>query len=133
MTSQKKPLEPNLLDKREKLANKLAGIDDEIFDRIGFILNTIYDTFEKTLFNWYFYGASEGSVGDFGSNHNEDEVSGFVLDPPAVGRGWEIILDDGTEWTLNHGIFPTRWLYEDFEKELIEGKKKFEEKRKSRR
>jgi hypothetical protein len=42
------------------------------------------------------------------------------------------LLKDGSEWSYE-GLLPSRWLFEDFEDELIEGKQKFDEKEKLRK
>lgn len=114
-----------------KTVSQQAGVfEDQIVNRIDYIVKTIFKTFDQKLEYWYFYGAGEGEVGtlrinddyfsvitELGRNRNRDYDSQQMV----------ILLKDGSEWGFD-GSYPTRWLFEDFEKELIDGKKKFEEK-----
>lgn len=129
------PLTP-LLVKQWEIAEQQAGaLKEQIVDRIDYIIKTIFKAFDKKFDYWYFYGAGEGEVGPLIINSN----SFSVITELAKNRNGNydfnemvILLKDGSEWELNDSI-PSRWLFEDFEKELVDGKKKFEEKEAERK
>ena len=41
------------------------------------------------------------------------------------GNKMKFIAKDGTEWDLDDGNYPTRWLYEDFEEEYNNGRRRW--------
>lgn len=118
------------LVKQWKTVSLQAGaLEDKIVDRIDYIIKTIFKTFDQKLEYWYFYGAGEGEVGRL----RIDGDSFSVITELARNRNGDynsqqmvILLKDGSEWGFD-GEYPTRWLFEEFEKELTDGKKKFEE------
>jgi hypothetical protein len=120
-----KPLTVEMVDEAGDLAAKAGKLEEKIVDRIHYIMLNIFKLFSKKSAYWYFYGASEGEVGDLWKHFHQDSISVIIDNCP--GESMEILLKDGSEWGFEDSI-PTRWLYEDFECELIEGKKKYEEK-----
>jgi hypothetical protein len=126
-----KPITPELVKEAEDLASKAGRLEERIIERIHYIMVSIFKTFNKKEAYWYFYGAEEGDVGDLWKHYNKDDINVVVIN--AVGGDKMIILlKDGSEWGFEDSI-PTRWLFEDFEEELSEGKKKFKEKEESRK
>jgi hypothetical protein len=89
---------------------------------------SIFDLFEQKDAYWYFYGAGEGEIGDLWRSYSRDEID-IITD--RCPEEMIVLLKDDSEWGLNDSI-PTRWLFEDFEEELIEGKKKYEEKQRAK-
>lgn len=114
-------LDPAILSEYQKLSLQAGRIADQIEKRIEFILNTIYKTYGAKLDTWYFDGAEEGEVGDLFSNLGSTEISGFTLEPYIFNNDCVILLKDGAEWGFDGGI-PTRWLFENFEEELTQGR-----------
>jgi len=92
-----------------------------IIDRIDYIVKTIHKTFNKKLNYWYFDGAREGEVGPV--RLDEDYIY-LIIDSSSAEL--EIIDKDGDEIDLRESFF-TRWLTEDFEQELIEGKELYKQ------
>lgn len=108
------------IEKVQKLQKDLGEAEEIIHDRITYIWNTIATVFGVKLDTWYFYGAEEGSVGEF--RYDEDVMS-VTVEFSNVTQINEmlIITKEGSEWGFEYGEFPTAWLFEDFEDELCEG------------
>lgn len=113
------------IEKVQKLQKDLGEAEEIIHDRITYIWNTIATVFGVKLDTWYFYGAEEGSVGEF--RYDEDVMSVTVEFNKAKYSDFTqinemlIITKEGGEWDFAYGEFPTAWLFEDFEDELCEG------------
>ena len=118
-----KPITPFLLEEAEDLANRAGLLEQQIVNRIHFIMTSIFSLFNKKRAYWYFYGAGEGEVGNLWDNIDKLQVNVIIDECP--GDAMVILLKDSSEWSLDDG-FPTRWLYEDFEDELVDGKAKYE-------
>lgn len=105
---------------------------DQIVNRIDYILKKIYSTFGGTCDNWYFDGAEENYLGNVAAAIHYDEVTGFCIESEVKPkRPMYILGSNGKEIDLTWG-FPVRWMTEDFESELEEGKEnlvKFKAKR----
>lgn len=118
-----------------KSAQSMASnLEEAITDRIDYILNTIFKTFDNKLSYWYFDGADEGELGDLSKRMNDGEIDGICTEASKSSNGAMIIIDKfGVKWEFS-GTIPTRWLYDnEFENELINGKIQYEEKEKIRK
>jgi hypothetical protein len=114
---------------------QLAGsYTDKIEQRITYVLRRIYQEFDFELDYWYFDGAEEGQVGDLARHLDKDIVSGFITESKTPGyiEDFSIDFDDGTVADFGYG-FPTRWLYEDFEDELVRGKASYIQKQQDKK
>lgn len=123
------PLNPHLLTATREAYNKYTALEDQITGRMDYIINTVLALYGSKLHYWYFYGAGEGEIGPM-LNHIDDESFRVIIDYYTRPQKFDItsvviIMKDGSEWGFEDG-FPTRWLFENFEQELIEGKKKYE-------
>jgi hypothetical protein len=130
----------DVIAKCEELNKELGGLEDKITNRMTYVLQTLFATFGIKLGTWYFDDAPEGGLGDLWRHYHDDEI--YVV--TEVGSNCEkdrnlfnsvnmVIIDKfGEEWGFEGGL-PTRWLFEDFEQELIDGKKKFEEAEEARK
>lgn len=132
MTNKNSPIAPQLLADWKKLYSETSKLENQICNRIDYIVKTVFKTFGAKLSTWYFYGAEEGEMGDLNRALYTDYFS--VITELVRDRNGNynhidmvILLKDGSEWGFE-GEYPTRWLFEDFEEELIEGKKKYQEK-----
>jgi len=109
-----------------KQYQEFSKIEGQIVDRVDYILRTIFSAFSKRLDYWYFYGAGEGEIGPIklDSWMKYEQVDGIVLEPyPSKDFGILLKNEKGQlkyEWGLKEG-FPSKWLTEDFEVELIQG------------
>jgi len=100
-------------------------MEEEVIDRISYVVQKICDVFEAELNTWFFDDAEEGEVGSVKNHINSTEVYDYVIDIDNQNNIHFIILDkDGKKLDISDQ-FPRRWLHEDFEKELIEGKSSF--------
>lgn len=118
------PITPELIKEAEALAIQSGRLEEQIVDRINYIMESIFSLFSKKSAYWYFYGAGEGEVGNLWANYNQSHIDMVIDECP--GESMVVLLKDGTEWGFDDSI-PTRWLFEDFETELTEGKKKYKE------
>lgn len=103
----------------------------EIEDRIDYILGTIFNAFDGCFDEWYFEGAPGEFEDDKGSIPSLDSKSMWFIELVGVDIDYDkvvIITKDGQTWHLGSGKFPTRWLMEDFEQELIDGKTCYQQK-----
>ena len=107
--------------------------EERIHDRITYILKKVCQEFGDELSTWYFYEAGEGELGNLWKYFNDETtISGIVIDIETKPLARESELDGdyviidkyGDEFCIGDEI-PTRWLYEDFEKELSGGKVKY--------
>lgn len=110
-----------------KEAIKFAlSLEEKITDRIDYIAKTICETFECNLDTWYFPDESEGGVGDLHSHYSDTNIAIYI---EVCGYSELKSIIDKNGKLLNFNFFiPTRWLFEDFEKELKDGKKAFDNK-----
>jgi hypothetical protein len=115
-----RPLTPATIATWKK-AKAAPSPEQDIIDRIGYIIRTIYKEIGEELSTWYFDGADEGEVGiididDYGTGLFGTSI---VYEPglydTMVKLKKEGVIDLGGD-----GL-PTRWLYEDFEDELRAG------------
>jgi hypothetical protein len=111
------------------LRKRAGHVEERISKRIHYILEKVHETFGSKLEYWYMHGAEEGEGGDllkgfpsYTGDHSFDNIC-FV---PYHGE-WVIILEDGSEFGFGEGEIPIHWLYQDFEKELTEGKQRYEQ------
>lgn len=104
-------------------------LEAQIINRIDYILNFIFDLESSKLNYWYFDGAQEGAVGNLNLSYDNktiySTIDSIVTDSVKKKKNYSYILKDGKQWEYE-GTLPSRWLFEDFEEELIEGKKKYE-------
>lgn len=124
-------------------AIKVADAYEEVIsERIGYVIKTVFNTFGKKISTWYYEDAPEGGMGSLQKAFNSGERDGSIRvvvekDAPYGERhsfgDMDALLEGDIEWDFSYGEFPERWLFEDFEQELIDGKKKFEEKEAARK
>jgi hypothetical protein len=116
-----------------ELAAQAESKQEIITDRITEILLFLGKTFGGKLGTWYFSGAGEGELGNLWDHFSDEEIdcieTCWVNGRNIQENGPEIVIIDknGETWEMQ-GLIPTRWLFEDFEQEIIDGKLKFEQK-----
>jgi len=120
-------------EKSSSLASKMEGV---IQDRITYILEVFFGAFGGKLQNWYFDDAAEGRVGDLADNMCSEEIYSIYTDispQPKPNDGYDFMIIDkfGDEWGWESSV-PVRWLFEDFEEEIIKGKALYEVKLKEK-
>lgn len=102
-------------------------LEEEILDRIDYILNTWFNIYGAKLDYWYFDGAEEGEVGDMSRYFDDDSISGFYTEVENYPDGDMAFIDkEGDEYSWQSEI-PTRWLFEEgFAEEITKGKAEYE-------
>jgi len=117
------------LDKEKELYKNVEVLEK----RLDYILTTFFHQWDINLNTWYFEDAKEGEVGNILQNMNSDSVYYIHIETNSKHdkkfHNEEIVIIDkfGKELYWENEI-PTRWLFEDFEQEVIDGKAKMEEK-----
>ncbi len=120
------PISIELINKAKKLKKEFSDLNEIIIDRIDYIITFIYkaSSLKGKNFSWWFDGADENEVGDFWVNYNISNGEICFLTDPQLSM---LIIDKyGDMWECG-GSIPDRWLFEDFENEIIEGEKMLEE------
>lgn len=124
-----KPITQDLVVDYEYVKNSFNNLESKIIDRIDYIIRTIFKTFNNNLNTWYFLNAEEGEVGNL--IYEEPEISMIWDTTPFIND--MIIIDKNDQELLLSGCIPTAWLFYDFEQELEDGKKKYEDKEAARK
>lgn len=123
-----KPLQSDILEKKKYFEAQLAPINQDIIDRLDYILKKIGEVLGGAkIKNWWIDGAEEGELGDINKIIYKDRIECsciyFDVSLNDANKDYGIIIN-GKEWGLDES-FPIRWLFENFEEELIEGRKKY--------
>ena len=118
------PITAELINKVQSLNKEVNQLESQITDRIDYIIAFL---FEGKDCCWWFEGAEEGEIGDFWRHYHAHEI--WIITDPNLKISF--IDKDGNDWEFE-GSIPDRWLFEDFENEIIEGKKLFEERKAKR-
>ena len=131
------PVTQEFVNNWKALSTQVGEYEDEIVARIDYIIRMVFKVFDKkdTDYWWAFYGAEEGSVGELYRGLSDDSILVEIELRSDDNTKMIIILNDGSEWSFNGsgGIFPRRWLHEDFMQELIDGKRLYEKAEAERR
>ena len=127
-------LENKIFDDWQVSINHSARLENIIIERLSYIVHTIYNIFGYQVNTWYFDDAKEGEVGDLKNHIYNDYINNIIVECKSLKKDPAIIIFDKNrfEWEKDLGI-PVRWLFENFEQEIIDGKKKFEEKEAARK
>ena len=126
-----KPISDESIKIRKQAKKAFKDTEKSIIKRVDYIINTIFKTFKIKNSYWYFYGAEEGSHGDIDKGIYKDVLL-LELENNYAYADFYIIDKNNDEWSFEEG-FPLRWLFENFEQELIDGKKLYELKDKEKR
>ena len=121
-TDKTKPLPPGLVADWKETRHRADVLESKIVDRMDYIIHTVCKTFDVSLETWYFDDAQEGQMGH------------LTCDDPELFAKWDIrdrkemviLTQDDEEFYFDNNI-PTRWLFENFEEELENGKKRYDE------
>lgn len=115
----------------DEQARKAAGMEETIINRLEYIMQFAFNLFNQNKAYWYFHDAAEGEVGSLWKSYNKDQITMVVCDCDSL-----LFTDkDDVDGDLCHDGVQTRWLFEHFEKEFVDGKLRYEQKeleRKSR-
>ncbi|MFW9875217.1 MAG: hypothetical protein ACFFG0_19090 [Candidatus Thorarchaeota archaeon] len=115
----KKLTESHVISAKEKCAE----IEKPILERINYIIKYICDTYGAGNFEWSFWNVELTEYGLFLYLALNEEYIYYRLVPEKIGVDFKITFENNLSMWLNE-CFPTRWLFEDFEEELLQGKQK---------
>lgn len=124
-------IEFSTINEYNRLNQEIGKYEGQIIDRIDYILYFMFNLFGNNLETWYFDGAGEGQMGNLSDNMNNHSIN-IITEcdrrrySDVIYKDIVIIDKDNKEWSYE-GDLPKRWLFEDFEAELVEGKRKYEE------
>ena len=110
----------------------VAPFEKRLIDRTDYIVHKICEVYHFKLDWWDLYFHEFEGEASFEWEHflRSDEQVEYCLVPyPELDMG---AIIEGAEWGFETG-FPRRWLFEDFEKELVEGKKSYEQKQEEKK
>jgi len=108
-------------------------LENIITERLSYVVHKIFEVFNLKVSTWYFPDAKEGEVGDLDSHIWDAGIHEIFVEISNNKKNNIILIDKyDNEWEWDSPL-PTRWLFEDFEREIIEGKKKYEEKEAARK
>jgi hypothetical protein len=119
-----KALDKAVMTELKEAQKQVEKVNAKINKRIHYILDTIFKTYGKKLKAWWFMDAP------FDTHGTLRECAGFVeglCTMPDMDWDWAMILGEDTIHLMDEG-FPSKWLYQDFEQELKEGKAAYEAK-----
>lgn len=118
----KKPLAHGMVADWKENRKRADVLEVQISDRMNYIITTVCKTFNVDLETWYFSDAQEGEMGHL----YWDEPELFSVWDVKEKKDMTILTRDGEEYYFDNSI-PTRWLFENFEEELENGKRLYEE------
>lgn len=127
-----KTINSNLISKQvllniKSLRKKADKAEDQIFNRLKFIMSKVLKTFNLKNTYWYVLGAQEGTRGNFWNAYDGVRISIEMSQDGSLyfNKELDIILKNNKKWSLIEDGIPARWLFENFESELVNGKKLF--------
>jgi hypothetical protein len=110
-----KTINKNILVERSKLLERIDFLNEEIEKRIDYIVDKFCEVLGKKYYSWVFCNEC---------NHfydNAIQIVVYMKDKRDLYLE-RILLKDGY-YSVDE--IPIRWLFKDFEKELIKGRKKY--------
>lgn len=126
---QTKPLDKNILKEIgyinkqiENLNKQIDFLQISINARINYIARKVCEAFGEELLkvSIYYIDDDDNDICSILNQSLEWHITVKNKKAPVLqGHDFAIILKDNSEWGLHE--FPTRWLFEDFEDELING------------
>jgi hypothetical protein len=124
------PIKEDDYKKLVDLQYQCGILESKFSDRCNYIVRTCASILKKKIDWWDFTNGSENNAGRFkaAQARNYDYVS-FSGEGSFFGNDSVIILKNGGEWIFGNGEFPTRFLYEDFETEVSNGRQLYLERK----
>ena len=118
--SKTNPLTKRDIEKTKIAYNNWKSSEQKIFDRSNYILHKTAEMFGGKI-EWWDWDEEH-----FDISMMSDEAINVYGKTKCRGAGEWVAILNGDEWELKLA-FPRRWLLEDFEQELSEGIKKYNE------
>lgn len=138
------PLEPSFVKEAKEKNKELDCYSKKIENRIHYIIMKLYNVFNVKNYYWKSINANEGEQGDmfeaisnqFGNYLNIEHGIGRFTSRVSLGdcliidKNGKMLapLDQYQDSDADIFGIPIRWLYEDFEQELVDGKAAYDAK-----
>lgn len=111
-------------------STRFIGLDNSLITRVTYIANKICEVYGRSFENWYFLDGDDSGLGEGYGDFTlscRQEFFGITLEVGYINveEFSENIVLNNVEWELP-GQIPIRWLTEDFEEELINGKELYD-------
>lgn len=126
--SKEEPITQKLIHDWKVASSEASSMEEEIIERIDHIVRAWFKAFNNELNYWYFDGAAEGEVGDLSKYMGADTIWCIWTELKKECPHDMAIIDKNGDVYVWESSIPTRWLFEDFEDEIINGKKLYEQK-----
>lgn len=123
----KEPLIPNVINQRKNIFKEWSKLDSILIDRFSYLFKRIGKICGFTFNGWHVLGATAGFYGevDLLIRNNIIDMSKVILEDisgPYYSPNALKIIINGREIDMYRSV-PTRWLFENFEKELKNARK----------
>ncbi len=122
----KEPILPSLLDQRQAIRRELRQSSDAIIDRLTYIFKKIARVCDFEFFDWNVIGANEGEYGVIDLLFSNDKIRSYQVEFSELrGLHYDAVVPiilNGRTIDLKYS-FPKRWMFENFENELVEGRR----------
>lgn len=115
-------LQRTIISELENAQRTIGALETTITNRIDYIIRQVHKTLKIKLHAWYCDDEYNLSIDSKTIDCESIESNIRSRKPIAT-----IITNDGSEWNFDRDGIPTRWLFEDFEKELRRGKEMYDE------
>lgn len=120
---------PEFMSQWEALSNETGKMEEQIITRIDYIIRTYFKIFDGNVDYWYFEGAEENQEKNLIECIYNDFINSiFLMEKPSSKSNSLCFIDKNGNIECWSSRIPTRWLYEDFEGEIIIGKRLYEDK-----
>lgn len=127
-----KPITKDLVDKWDDAVCTASQLEQEIINRVNYVISVWVSAFGGKLTNWWFSSADEGEMGHLADHMSKDSIYSIHIEckpqPKPNDEYSMVIIDkDGSEYGWESEI-PLRWLFEDCEDEIVKGKALYDQK-----
>jgi len=131
------PLTSETIAAAKEAMTNLHVYEKAINERVEYVIKTIYETFGLKV-EWWDYGIQSHHDNEYASDiwselfgKNNKGIEFSVMEAKSIdGEGYPdrfiILNEESKEQSLDH-YFPLRWLTEEFEPELKDGKKRWDD------
>lgn len=117
-----KPITPNLITDWKNSVQVTRSLENDIIERIDYVIKTWFEVFGAKVKYWYFEGAGEDEVGDLFGYLKDDYIYGLFVETNTFPNNMFIIDKYGNDYGWESEI-KLRWLFEeDFKEEIKQGK-----------
>lgn len=122
------PLTKEFFNNWLNIRKESERLEARIIERMSYIIHKSCQMFGNSVSTWFFEDVSEREVGNVCNAIIGTEFTPSLIFSNIKHSSMCVILNDESEINLIQDGFPVRWLFEDFEREIAEGKEKYRQK-----